>query len=371
MRLVSLLLTNFRNYESLALEPQPGINAFVGPNAQGKSNLLEAVAMLGTGKSFRTTHDGDAIAYEAEAATVRGEALVRAGAVTLACSIARGPSATRKTYTLNGRSVRYAGFLGKLRVVTFVPSDLFLAAGPPSLRRGFLNAALAQEDPLYYRALAGYRKALQQKNALLRAAEAPDPQLLAVYDAALVENGTQIVLARERFTHALAEAASAAHARFTGGSESLAVAYEPNVAFERADTETVAGSLAARLRQVAERERARKGSVAGPHRDDLAIALDGKSLAAYGSQGQQRTAVLALKIAEYAVAFARAAEAPLLLLDDVLSELDERRSAAFLAGIGDYEQAFVTATHLPPNLAGRAYLYAVDDATVRPQAAAC
>lgn len=362
------MLADFRNYESLALEPRAGINAFVGPNAQGKSNLLEAVAMLGTGKSFRTTRDGDTIAYGAETATVRGEALMRAGGVTLACAIAKGPTATRKSYTLNGRNVRYGGFLGKLRVVTFVPSDLLLAGGPPSLRRGFLNAALAQEDPFYYRALARYRKVLQQKNAMLRAVEEPDPQLLAVYDADLVESGTHLVLARERFTRALADAAAAAHARFSGGRETLAVSYEPNVSFEAADAETVGAALAARLRQVAERERLRKASVAGPHRDDLAIALDGKSLAAYGSQGQQRTAVLALKIGEYAVACARAGEAPLLLLDDVLSELDEGRSGAFLAGIGGYEQAFVTATHLPPNLAGRAHLYAVSDGTVQPQA---
>lgn len=365
MRLTSLHLTHFRNYEGLALEPRPGINAFVGPNAQGKSNLLEAVGMLGTGKSFRTTRDADAIAYGAESATVRGAAAVAAGTIGLACAIARVANATRKTYTLNGRSVRYAGFLGKLRVVTFVPSDLLLAVGPPSLRRGFLNAALSQEDPLYYRALARYRKAIQQKNALLRADEEPDPQLLGVYDAALIESGTEIVLARERFARALAAEAATAQARFTGGREALEVAYAPDVAFERADAESVGGALAARLRHVAQRERLRKGSVAGPHRDDLAIELDGKSLAAYGSQGQQRTAVLALKIAEYAVAFARAGEAPLLLLDDVLSELDEYRSAAFLAGIGDYEQAFVTATHVPANLAGRAHRYAVEGATVR------
>lgn len=370
MRLTSLQLTSFRNYGTLALDPQPGINAFVGPNAQGKSNLLEAIAMLGTGKSFRTTHDADAVAYGAESAIVRGDAEVRAGAVTLACSIAKGPGPTRKTYTFNGRNVRYAGYLGKLRVVTFVPSDLMLAVGPPNLRRGFLNAALSQEDSNYYRALTRYRKALQQKNALLRADDQMDPELLAVYDAALIESGTQIVLARERFVRELGDAATAAHARFTEGSETLDVAYEPSVTFERADAESVADALASKLRQVAERERIRKASLVGPHRDDLSVALDGKSLAAYGSQGQQRTAVLALKIAEYAVASARAGEAPLLLLDDVLSELDERRSAAFLAGIGDYEQAFVTATHVPSNLAGRAWLYGVRDAVVSPRRAA-
>lgn len=366
-----ITLADFRNYATLEHEPAEGLNVYVGANAQGKSNLLEAVAMLGTGKSFRTARDGDAVRYGAESATVRGEALVRAGAVDLACAIAKSPVGTRKRYTLNGRDVRYGSFLGKLRVVTFVPADLLLAGGAPGLRRDFLNAALSQEDPRYYRELARYRKAVSQKNALLRGAIEPDSQLLRVYDTALLESGTEIVLARERFVRALSEAAAAAHARFTGGAESLQIAYDPDVTFEAATPASVAEAFEARLRQSAERERARKAALVGPHRDDLALTLDGRSLSAYGSQGQQRTAVLALKVAEYAVARAQAGEAPLLLLDDVLSELDRARSAAFLAGVGDYEQAFVTATHLPAGLPERASVFAVSGARVTPAEATC
>jgi DNA replication and repair protein RecF len=145
----------------------------------------------------------------------------------------------------------------------------------------------------------------------------------------------------------------------------LEVTYEPSVAFEAATADAVGAAFAARLREVAESERTRKSAVAGPHRDDLGLTLDGRSLAAYGSQGQQRTAVLALKVAEYGVMRARAGEAPLLLLDDVLSELDERRAAAFLEGVGEYEQAFVTATHLPDGLPPQARIYAVERAHVR------
>jgi DNA replication and repair protein RecF len=371
VHLTQLALSNFRNYAELQYAPVPGLNVFVGANAQGKSNLLEAVAMLGTGKSFRTGKDSDTVRAGAELGVVRGEGRVRAGAIDLACAVALSGRGARKTYTLNGRDVRYSNFLGKLRVVTFVPADLMLASGPPSLRRALLNSALAQEEPRYYRDLARYRKALQQKNALLRGAVAPDPQLLDVYDRTLIESGTAIVLARVRFVEAIAQAARAAHGAFTAGAERFDVIYEPNVAFEAPEPDAVAGALRARFAQVADSERLRKSAIAGPHRDDLALTLDGASLAAYGSQGQQRTAVLALKIAEYGVMRDRAGEAPLLLLDDVLSELDEDRATAFLAGIGDYEQAFVTATHLPAGLPARAQIRAVRAAQLFENVPAC
>jgi DNA replication and repair protein RecF len=232
MRLTKIALTDFRNYAQLEAAPAPGLNVFVGANAQGKSNLLEAIAILGTGKSFRTAHDADTVRFEADNAAVRGEASIAAGTIVLACAIAKSSAGTRKTYTVNGRGVRYSHFLGKLRVVTFVPSDLQLASGPPSLRRAFLNTALSQEYPHYYRELARYRKAVQQKNAILRGAVAPDPQLLRTYDATLVESGTKVMLSRARFVAELAEAARSAHARFSVGHERLEVTYRSNVPVE-------------------------------------------------------------------------------------------------------------------------------------------
>ncbi|HTU80711.1 MAG TPA: DNA replication/repair protein RecF [Candidatus Acidoferrales bacterium] len=365
MQLTHLALSNFRNYAELDLDPSAGLNVFVGANAQGKSNLLEAIAMLGTGKSFRTSRDGDTVREGVELAVVRGDARVRAGTVRLACTIAKSSRGTRKTYTVNERPVRYATFLGKVRVVTFVPSDLALASGPPAGRRALLNVALAQEGTRYYGDLARYRKTLAQKNALLRGTVAPDPELLEIYDRTLVEAGSALMLARDHFVRALAPPAAAAHRRFSNGAERLDVAYAPDVVFETPTADGVAAAFAARLRQCADAERARKTAVCGPHRDDVTLALDGRSLAAFGSQGQQRTAVLALKVAEYGVMRERAGEAPLLLLDDVLSELDRDRAAAFLSGIGEYEQAFVTATNLPPGLPAGVRTYVVEDARVR------
>jgi DNA replication and repair protein RecF len=349
VKLTRLSLANFRNYAELQLEPAAGLNVFIGPNAQGKSNLLEAIAMLGTGKSFRTKKEADLIRTGVELASIAGDADMRAGSVRLSCTIAATARGTRKLYSLNGQSVRYASFLGRARVVTFVPADLHLVGGSPSGRRALLNVALAQEQPLYYRDLARYQKTLQQKNALLRGDDV-DEDLLAIYDRELLETGTALMLARNHLVAALAVEARDVHARWSGSGEKLELRYEPNVAFDVPTADGIAAAFEARLRERADAERARKASLVGPHRDDLGLHLDDGSLAAYGSQGQQRTAVLALKVAEYAVMRERTGEAPLLLLDDVLSELDEARAAAFLAGVGGFEQAFVTATHLPAHL---------------------
>ena len=368
MLLRHLALSNFRNYPQLDLQPATGLNVYVGANAQGKSNLLEGIAMLGTGKSFRTSRDGDTVRNGMELAVVRGEATLRTGQVELVCAIEKSGRGTRKSYTVNGGAVRYAAYLGKIRVVTFVPADLQLAAGTPGVRRAFLNVALSQSEPRYYYELARYRKALQQKNALLRGTIAGDPELLKIYERTLIDAGTEIMLARDHLVRALAQEALRAHARF-GGNERLQLTYEPNVPFDAATRDAAGAAFEARLEATHDTERARKTALAGPHRDDVGLLLDGVSLAAYGSQGQQRTAVLALKIAEYAVMKERSNEAPLLLLDDVLSELDEERASAFLAEIGDYEQSFVTATHLPAPLRSSAHVACVRHGDVEALAA--
>lgn len=363
MLLARLTLADFRNYAELDLQPTRGLNVFVGANAQGKSNLLEGIAMLGTGKSFRTTRESDTVRAGSERAMLHGVAAIRAGNVELACAIERSNRGTHKTYTVNGTNVRYAGYLGRMRVVTFVPADLHLASGTPSARRAFLNVALSQTEPRYYYELARYRKVVAQKNALLRGAIEPDPELLATYTRSMVESGTEIMLARAGLVRALGQEAARAHERFSGG-EQLQVLYEPNVAFDTPEREKIAAALESRLAYCSEAERLRKSVVAGPHRDDVGLMLDELSLAAFGSQGQQRTAVLALKVAEYAVMRERSGEAPLLLLDDVLSELDEERAAAFLSEIGEYEQAFITATHLPAGLSAGAQVARVSNARV-------
>ncbi|MBD5635449.1 MAG: DNA replication/repair protein RecF [Candidatus Eremiobacteraeota bacterium] len=346
MILTHLMLANVRNYASLDFSPEPGLNVFIGPNAQGKSNLLEAIGLLGTGKSFRTSREAEIVTSGMPSAALSGDARVAAGNVRLSCTLNLGATGLRKVYAINGRGVRYASYLGKMRVVTFVPAHLALVAGPPSGRRSLVNAALAQESPAYYGALANYQRILLQKNALLRGSIAPDETLLRTYDERLIETGTNLMLARRAFVLALAERAKAVHRAWVGDREGdLEIVYEPDVPFDAPTRDGIAGAFATRILQKRVAEVARRTTLAGPHRDDVAFRLGGVSLAAFGSQGQQRTAVLALKVAEYGVLENRAGEAPLLLLDDVLSELDPERQRAFLQGVGSFEQAFVTTTH--------------------------
>ncbi len=346
MRLRTLALANVRNYAALEFEPPPGLNILTGANAQGKSNLLEAIALLGTGKSFRTAREAEIVRSGMPSASLSGEAEVGAGTIRLSCTLSASPAGLRKIYTINGSGVRYASYLGRLRVVTFVPAHLALVSGPPAARRSLVNAALSQENPAYYATLATYQKFLVQKNALLRGSIAPDETLLATYEERLIETGTRLILARRAFVAALDERAKAVHNAWVGGREgALEIAYVPDVPAGVPTADAVAAAFADRLTRMRVAEVARRTSLVGPHRDDIAFRLGGAPLAAYGSQGQQRTAILALKVAEYGVLEARAGEAPLLLLDDVLSELDPERQRAFLRGVGSFEQAFVTTTH--------------------------
>ena len=305
--------------------------------------------MLATGKSFRTPRESELIRFGGALASVAGTARVAAGTLNLACAIASTAAGTRKTYTVNGESVRYARFLGSVKIVAFVPSDLALVSGAPALRRAMVNEALSLADRRYYHALARYRKAMMQKSALLRGGGAPDLELLAIYDATMVRSGTEIVLARRHYLAALGEAASAIYGHWIP-SERFSIAYVPDVSAETPTADAVGAAFEERLRQQRPAELMRKRCLVGPHRDEVELSLDGGLLARFGSQGQGRTAVLALKLAEYAVLRDMAGEAPLLLLDDVLSELDDERATAFLEGLHDVEQAFVTSTHAAPAL---------------------
>ncbi|HEY1428204.1 MAG TPA: DNA replication and repair protein RecF, partial [Candidatus Tumulicola sp.] len=240
MQLTQLELLDFRNYERLELEPGPGLTAFVGSNAQGKSNLLEAVAMLGTGKSFRAQRDGSVVRYGCERTAITGRALLQAGPVNLGCEVVRGVRGTRKSFAVNGGDVRYARFLGHLRIVTFVPADLQLIGGAPALRRALLNGALSQSEPRYYRELARYMQTLAQKNAMLRGNAAYDDELVDVYNRTLVDAAAVVMPSRARFVRELDAAGAEAHARFSAGAESLRIEYAADVACDAFDPVDVA-----------------------------------------------------------------------------------------------------------------------------------
>jgi len=270
-------------------------------------------------------------------ATIAGEVALAQATVRLGCSIELVPGAgatiVRKRYMLAGEPVRYVRYLGRARVVSFSPGDVAIAYGAPSVRRSFLNAALAQESVTYHAALIEYTRFLAQKNALLRGTVPWDAALLDVYDERLRTAGRGIIESRLRFTQALASPARDAYAEIAPTDPPFVIRYEPSAA---ADT---LGEALAEHRAV---ERSRRRALVGPHRDELQLTLGEWPAGRFGSQAQVRGAVLALKLAELEVAAADGGDAPLALLDDVLSELDPLRQSALLRRLERLEQAFIT-----------------------------
>ncbi len=347
MRVLSLELDQFRNYAALRFTPPSGACVFIGDNAQGKSNLLEALALLSTGKSFRAVRESDLVRDDAPVASVAARIATRHGELHVACAIARAGEGARKRFFRNGRAVPYGQFLGGVMAVTFIPLDLQLVIGPAGLRRRLLNAGLAQSSRVYYRDLAAYGAVVTQKNALLRSSGMPDRDLLLTYNEQLAVTGARIASARAAYVRRIAAGAVAAHARWVGPSPALEVEYRPSPPLAEEIPDAIEHALRAALEANQSLEIKRRAALIGPHRDDLALSLGGQPLARFGSQGQQRTAVLALKAAEYASLHAAAGEPPILLLDDVLSELDRERRHAFLSSLDDFEQAFITSTDVP------------------------
>jgi DNA replication and repair protein RecF len=335
MFLERLALTDFRNYAGLRLELTAPLTVLSGANAQGKTNLLEAVALLALARSPRCAHDGEMVRAGAAEAVVRGEIGRRV----------RPPVAIGLTLRRDGgKSVRVDGqprarlgeAIGELAVVYFGPGDLKLVSGSPGDRREFLNTCLGQCSPSYLAALAAYRGVLRQRTALLRAGlgRRVDENLLLALDDGLSQRAAELMSQRAAWVAQLALEAAEAHGRLTDGRESLAVVYQPHLRLEP-------GADPADLAQAV-----RRGlTLAGPHRDDLKLSIDGLPARTYGSQGQQRTAALALKVAELRVMSRTLGESPLLLLDDVLSELDRGRRAQVLALGEEAEQVLLTCSN--------------------------
>ncbi len=338
MRLVSLTLRNYRNYARLQLELGPRLNVFLGRNAQGKTNLLESVAILALSSSPRARRESDLIGPVAADALV--EAVVESGGrrVELSFRVSQESERTGKTIRVDGVARRAVDLPGEVQATLFWPDDLSLVKGGPEYRRRFLNEMLVQVVKGYGRTLARYRRVLDQRNHLLKriAAGQEGRDSLAVWDAELANLGGALASARALAIADLAPLAAAGHAAISGG-EVLGLSY-------LGPTADLATVLAATLE-----EDLRRGTTgAGPHRDDLSIAIDGVDARSFASQGQQRTAVVSLKLAESDLIESRSGERPILLLDDVLSELDPRRREALLARVGEAGQVIVTSVEADP-----------------------
>jgi len=338
LRLVSLTLRNYRNYARLQLELGPQLNVFLGQNAQGKTNLLESVAILALSSSPRARREADLIGPLAPDALV--EAVVETGgrSVELSLRVSQEAERTSKTIRVDGVPRRAVDLPGEVQATLFWPEDLSLVKGGPEHRRRFLNEMLVQVVKGYGRTLARYRRVLDQRNHLLKriAVGQEGRESLAVWDGELASLGTALITARRDAITELAPLAAANHAAIAAG-EALAVAYSD-----------APENLAAVLQDALEDDLRRGSTSVGPHRDDLEIRIQGPDARSFASQGQQRTAVVSLKLAESDLIEARSGERPILLLDDVLSELDPDRRLALLARVGEAGQVIVTSVEAEP-----------------------
>jgi DNA replication and repair protein RecF len=372
MRLRHLSLHNFRNYVRLELDLPPGVTLLVGDNAQGKTNLLEAIYYLATSRSPHAGADRELVywlATEEEpipyarlvARVLRGES-EQTLEITLTQQANNSDHQTgtryRKQIRLNGVARRAMDLLGQLNVVLFLPEDIALVFGSPGRRRRYLDATLCQIDPVYCRALSRYNQVVTQRNALLRdlreqgavpkgEAGGADAQL-AYWDEQVVELGAYLVARRREALEALDQLAHAVHNELTNRRERLHLRYVPSVAVEGEWTlEAVAAAFQAQLAEQRRQEIAAGMTLTGPHRDEVRFLIDDVDAGVYGSRGQQRTATLALKLAEVDLMRCETGEQPVLLLDDVLSELDAQRRGFLLGYLNDGpQQAVITTTDL-------------------------
>jgi DNA replication and repair protein RecF len=325
-----------------------------GPNASGKTSLLEAIVLLAWGRSHRTSADVELVRWGADVARVVGDVEEANRSEQVEVALVGAGAGVRKRIRVNGVPRRAAALSTVLRVVVFAPEEMLLVVGPPSLRREALDRLAGQRSPTYLADLTTYGRALAQRNALLRAireAEEPDrPPLrdqLRLWDAPFLEAGGAVVAARHALLDALADPLALAHAEIAPDevpNAPLALRYVSNA--PEAPGERPADALARRLGETADKEIWNGTTLVGPHRDDVAFELDGRDLASFASRGQQRTAILAFKLAEVDVLTVRDGRRPLLLLDDVFSELDPERRAHLVRRIADLPQAFVTTTTL-------------------------
>jgi len=352
VRLRSLSLRNHRNYTHLDLTPGAGVNVFIGPNGQGKTNLLEAVAMMALSSSPRARRESELVGPVGAGSRIEAEVEAAGLRRQLVIALNVEDDRTRRTIEVDGARRRAFDLPGNFRVTLFWPDDLGLVKGGPELRRRFLNQLLVQVEPGYARAIAGLRRVLEQRNSLLKriASGEGGEDVLGAWNQELVQIGTEIARARARAVRELAPEVSRCHAEIAAG-ERLQIEYEgppENLA------EAVNNSLAEDLR--------RGVTSVGPHRDDLRILIEGEDARSYASQGQQRTAVVSLKLAEAALIEARTGERPVLLLDDVLSELDSDRRAALLREVAGGGQVIVTSVEagpFPPDLIAQALVWSV------------
>ncbi|MBE5774329.1 MAG: DNA replication/repair protein RecF [Clostridiales bacterium] len=338
LKITGVQLNNYRSYETCEIEPCEGVNVLLGNNGQGKTNVLEALYLTCTGRSHRTRQDRELIRWGADFATVNVQAMRRDGSHEVEFIL---PAMGRRKIKIAGQEISRSGeLMGHVTGVLFSPEDLRTVKDGPAERRRFVDMALSQLRPAYYYALQRYARALKQRNEVLKAALA-SPSLMATidsWDEQLASAGAELMRHRRAYIERLSAVAAETHLHIADGREKLEIRYLPSI--DRGDT--VEAALEA-LFAARETDTRRLTTSVGAHRDDVQILVEGRDVRAYGSQGQQRTAALSMRLSELTVMHDELGEWPMLMLDDVMSELDpgrRRQLVSRLSGI----QTFITCT---------------------------
>ena len=345
MYIESLKVKNYRNYEELEMHFENKVNVILGENAQGKTNIMESIYVLAMAKSHRTSNDKDLIRWDEEYAKIEGRVQKKNSSVPLELIISKKGKKAKCNHIEQQRLSQY---IGNMNVVMFAPEDLHLVKGSPQVRRRFIDMEIGQASPVYLHEYSQYQKILQQRNhylKLLQTKKQSDFAMLDVLTDQFIQYAVKIIQKRFQFLSILQKWAEPIHSGISRNLETLRIEYKPSVdVSESMNMSKMVEEYRAKFEKVKQREIDRGVSLFGPHRDDLAFIVNDRDVQTFGSQGQQRTTALSLKLAEIELIHSEIGEYPILLLDDVLSELDDFRQSHLLNTIQGKVQTFVTTT---------------------------
>lgn len=347
MKLLNIKLRNFRNYEETELLFSPHINVLLGENAQGKTNLLEAIYVLALTRSHRTANDKELINWQSSNAQIAAQIEKQNGVLPLELDLG---SRGKKAKVNHLEQAKLSSYVGQLNVILFAPEDLQIVKGAPQKRRKFMDMEFGQMSNKYLYNSSQYRKILKQRNKYLKDLHrqtSTDKVYLSVLSDQLAAFGAEIIFQRLQLIKQLEKFAQQIHSEISQGKETLVLDYHTSIPVaNQVSVEALYQYLQQQYQQIQAKEIMQATTLLGPHRDDLQFLVNDKNVAAFGSQGQQRTTALALKLAEIDLMKEQTNEYPVLLLDDVLSELDDYRQTHLLTAIQDKVQTFLTTTSL-------------------------
>ncbi len=345
MYIKDIELTHFRNYEELKTDFNQNVNLILGNNAQGKTNLLEGIYLTSIGRSFRTNKDSDLVNFKEDTARVKVNAEKSYYDTSVEITIKKD---SKKSIKKDGTTIKKTSeLLENILIVIFSPEDLKIVKDEPEKRRKFIDRELCQIQPLYYDSLSNYKKTLVQRNTYLKE-ESIDSSILDLWDVQLARYGARIINIREQFVKKISSYSGKIHSSITNDKESLFLEYNPNIDLKE-DIEEQEGYFYDEIKKAFKNDLKQRTTTKGPHKDDISFYVNGINMRSFGSQGQQRTCALSLKLAELNLIKEETEEDAILLLDDVMSELDIERQKYLIKTLKE-NQLFITTTDIDQNL---------------------